>query len=111
MKKIEFNFTGASQLTPIIPGIEAYLKKKDAARDVFFILVDETSSFTGTIEIMERQKIDSTTYMGLAGTITATGSYAFVMNPAAEYFVRSNSAFSGTATGVFSSGTNFVGVS
>lgn len=101
MAEIAFSFNAGSQSTAALLGANSYLKRKDVARDTFFVLVDETSSFTGSIEIVERGKVGNTVYTAVAGTITVPGSYSFIVNPVNEYFVRT-ATFTGTATGFIS---------
>lgn len=106
MPSIPFNFTNTNQSINPMPGTNGYFKRKDVGRDTFFVLVDETASFTGGINLKQRIKVGDTTYTSTADTITTAGSFVFVMHPNSEYFLETAANFSGTATGVLSDGSD-----
>lgn len=104
MANYAFSFTGSSQTSPVVAGTNGYNKHKDVGRDTFFVLIDQTSSFTGSILLKAEIKEGATTYTANAGDITEAGVYAFLMHPNTNYYLQTFN-FTGTATGVLSDGS------
>jgi len=96
------SLTAAGQATDWVQGQSINTRSNNMGANYLTVLVDDTSSYTGTISFQQKSTVGSDTVTATNYTFSTgyTGVKLFYVNPHSEYRVLADAGFGGTSAKV-----------